>query len=229
MLFGDRKNRATEGPHLSPGEAPRHRWRLMLLCAALMQFGLSAAMASTVRAVSLDEMLAAAELVFEGRVIAERTHRGIHKHDIYTEVTFEVIDVIKGRYPGEVIVLPFSGGTLGGETVMVTDLNRPSLGQRGIYFVESLHRRQVHPFYGWDQGLLLIERDLQSGEDKLKTHDRQGIYGVTVQQALENESTGLSSGTAMGLRLRPGAEDERPMTPERFKATLRNILHGMDP
>lgn len=226
MLPGDRDKLAIEGPR-PRSRIARGRW-LMLLCAALMQFALSAAMASSVRAVALDEMLAAAELVFEGRVIGEQTRRGMHKRDIYTEVTFEVIDVVKGYYPGEIIVLEFSGGKLGGETVIVTDLNRPSLGQRGIYFVESLHRRQVHPLYGWDQGLLLIETDLKSGEDQLKTHDRRGIYGVTVQQALESEPTGLSNGTAMGLRLRRSAEDEKPMTPENFKDTLRNILQGMN-
>jgi hypothetical protein len=199
----------------------------MMSCALLVCAGLQSAQASSVRAVGLDELLEAAELVFEGVVVGAQVRQGHHERDIYTEVTFEVLDVIKGAYADRFILLEFSGGTWNGETVAISDLHRPILGDRGIYFVETLGHRQVHPLYGWDQGHLRVDADARSGQEYITTRDRRPVYGVTSIRALGGRSPGLSDGVALGLRLQPRAQDEAPMSCDAFKDTLRQMLKGV--
>lgn len=218
-----------QNDHGFPVAFGRPRFALSATCLGvlLMAFVSTSAWASSVRAVDVGEMLEHAELVFEGQVIAERVKRGDRKRDIYTEVTFQVTDVIKGEFDADAIVLSFSGGAIDGEAVVVSDLNRPRVGDRGVYFVESMQRRQVHPLYGWDQGLFVVEPDLASGASVVKTQSRKAIYGVSSSQAASDADSGLSNGVAIGLRLQRRSADERPMTLDQFKDTLRGLSSGV--
>jgi hypothetical protein len=192
-------------------------------CASVLLLAAFAAAASSVRAVDIRELLEGAELVFEGRVVAEEVRRGAGKRDIFTEVTFEVLDLVKGEFDGDRITLIFSGGSIDGESLVVSDMHRPAVGQHGVYFVESLRRRQVHPLYGWDQGLFVVEPDPRSGEPVVKTRDRREVFGLSTSQRLGGRRDRISDGAAIGLRLDRRSEDEAPMDVERFKQTLRAL------
>ncbi|NJN45238.1 MAG: hypothetical protein HC808_00605, partial [Candidatus Competibacteraceae bacterium] len=54
------------------------------------------AFASSVRQVSLNEMTAVCEFIFEGRVIGQQVRTDTDGGTIRTAVTFEVLEVIKG-------------------------------------------------------------------------------------------------------------------------------------
>ena len=114
----------------------------LVLCASLPALALS------VLAVSLEQLSTRSELVFEGAVISVQSTLDPDQVGIHTFVTFRVVDVIKGEYMEDELVLRFLGGTVGDIRVEVADSTFPAVGEEGIYFVESLSRFQVNPFYG---------------------------------------------------------------------------------
>ena len=64
--------------------------------------------ATTVAQLSFDEVIASAELVFEGRVLAVEA-RETGPRSIHTFVEFEILDVLKGEYAGASIELSYLG------------------------------------------------------------------------------------------------------------------------
>ena len=125
---------------------------LLLLCLSC-----GFAQASTVLEMNFEDVVSQSELVFEGQVLGLES-RQLRDGSIHTFVRFTVRDVIKGSYAGEEIELGFLGGSVGGRTLQVSDMQIPGIGETGIYFVESLTRAQVHPLVGWDQGHFLLIR-----------------------------------------------------------------------
>ena len=99
--------------------------------------------ASTVIQVSIQEMVATSEFVFEGTVVGQEAVRPDGSSNIFTRVTFAVSDVLKGDYDTSTVSLYFMGGTIGSLTLSISDMQIPKNGERGIYFVESFANRQV--------------------------------------------------------------------------------------
>ena len=138
--------------------------------------------ASTVIQVSLQEMVDTSEFVFEGRVIRLEAVRPDGSNNIFTRVTFAVSDVLKGDYEASTVSLYFMGGTIGPLTLSISDMQIPKNGERGIYFVESIENRQVHPLYGWDQGRFLILND-RDGNPRVHTARGKPIRSVVGETA----------------------------------------------
>src|SRR2546429_7239147 len=89
------------------------------------------ALATTVIPPSFDELVARAELIFQGSVTdvrSEWTGEGAQRH-IMSYVTLKVEDAIKGN-PGPTVTLRMLGGTVGGETMEVADAPRFKVGDR---------------------------------------------------------------------------------------------------
>ncbi len=137
----------------------------VLLTFALMLAG--PANTSVVLSANFEEVVRNAAVVFEGRVISKETRRSARDGRFYTYYTFEILDVIKGSYTGSHVELGFAGGTLNGLTLSVSGMHMPQVGERGVYFVESLTQELVHPFYGWHQGHYLVVTDHSDGTDKV--------------------------------------------------------------
>ncbi len=193
----------------------RFRW-LILLC--LMA---SPLYASSIKSLSVSEVANSSALIFEGRVTASRVVQQPGSRAIHTLITFEVLDVLKGDYAEPNIELSFLGGSKGEITMHVTDLNRPGVGDRGIYFVENPNRSQVNPFYGWDQGHYKLKYQPDLGQMAVVTHNGKAIYGVD-DKAVAGVSA-LSHGVARGVRLSAIADD-KPLTPAQFKQQVRGML-----
>ncbi len=207
---------------------PAGVWLAWLLVCLLVVSG--AAGATSVRRLSLDELVQGAELVFEGRVVDIATHslEAGSKGEgglVYTTVTFEILDLVKGEYAQPTLTLSFLGGSAGGRSLVVEEMRLPAAGERGIYFVESLARRQVHPLYGWSQGHFLVVSDPDLGE-RVMTADSQSITGV--QPAAAKQPNKLSKGVVKGLVLESAAALSHAMTAEQFKRTLRDMLQQAD-
>ncbi len=165
------------------------RYATYLCCAGLillLMIFCSSIYAASVRQVSMDQMLGACDLVFQGRVTAIEARQNEQRR-IHSYVTFAIEEVIKGQYSADQITLSFVGGTVGGITMAVSDMQLPEIGERGVYFVESLQRSQVNPLYGWSQGHFLVERD-EAGEDRVMTSGRQPVLEV------QGDTTGLQTG-----------------------------------
>lgn len=198
---------------------PDHRLRslaacfcmLLATCVPLSQPGVAA-----VRQVNLEEMLRNCQLVFDGRVTASQTQENLYGR-IYTEVTFQVLDVLKGDFREPTLKLIFLGGVMGDRVFQVDDMDYPTVGERGIYFVESLQGTQVNPLYGWSQGRFLVLPD-QEGQLRVYTADQSP---VTRLQATPNPKKRLSTGVASGVVSEKAAQGKQPLLLEEFKQQLQ--------
>jgi len=194
---------------------------------ALMLMPISYGNATSVREVSMDEMLQQSELVFEGTATAVEARVNSQKR-IHTYVTFEIKDIIKGEYHSN-ITLRFLGGTVGDLTLAVTDMRLPQQGEHGIYFVESLERFQVNPLYGWSQGHFIVERDA-TGSERVMTNRRLPITGVMDYLPDEQMTPSkeriqvLSKGVLRDLVVAQEENDNRGITVDEFKKVLHKRM-----
>ena len=200
----------------------------MSIWAYLLFISISYTHAASVRHVTLDEMLQQCQFVFEGKVLALEARENSQKR-IHTYVTFEILDVIKGEYPGDTLTLSFLGGTVGDVTMGVSDMKVPQVGERGIYFVESLERSQVHPLYGWSQGHFLVQAD-DTGMDRVMTSNEHPVTEVmkdmSVEQMNSNQKTTplLSEGVAKGVSYAQKSNGNKGLTVAEFKKILHEKM-----
>lgn len=192
---------------------------------ALLLMPISYGNASSVLEVSLNEMLQQSQFVFEGTVTAIEAKENSQKR-IHTYVTFEIKDIIKGKYHSNTITLSFLGGTVGDVTMAVSGMKFPQMGEHGIYFVESLERVQVHPLYGWSQGHFIVERDV-TGSERIMTNRRLPITAVMdtmqdEQMTPDKERTQApSKGVVRDLVI---AKDKEGLTVDEFKRVLHERI-----
>lgn len=174
--------------------------------------------ASSVQPVSVHRMLDSAELVFEGRAIGRRTAEDGGPHAMRTCLRFEVLEVLKGPAVSSPLELCYAGGrSRYGVTRTVMGMDRPMLGEHGIYFVSSLSDPYlVHPLVGLDQGRFKVESD-----DSVTTASGDPVV------ALDGDSESATpDGAARGARVaKRGARGGAPaMDAAAFKARLRELL-----
>ena len=195
---------------------------------ALLVFALisvpSLSPATTVRAVTFEELLQYSEFVFEGRVIAVES--GIFPGSPLPRacVLFEITEVLKGKHPDNTVTLCFMGGISGEYTVQVTSMQYPKLGEKGIYFVKSLTRQYAHPLCGWKQGHFLLEADPYTSREYVMTADRQPVTGISLEKSpLKAPSTGV----ARGVKTTESLQIKEKWTAEEFKQNIRSMLEAM--
>jgi len=194
------------------------------LSLTLLLVGLSFGHATTIRSVSLDEMIQGAEFVFEGRVITTEVRAGTTAATIETCASFEIRDILKGPDLVGPLELCFAGGVNGSMRRHIHRMIYPAAGETGIYFVTSLDEKHVHPFYGWNQGYFRVRQTgTVGGEAEVHTADGEAV--VDLESRIEFERGGLSTGVARGMLIRSSrAASSRAMTPRAFKAKLRQLL-----
>jgi hypothetical protein len=190
---------------------------------ALVLVSARVAPASTVLEIDVADMLSRCELIFEGEVTevwSEPSPRGIH-----TWVRFSVRDVVSGPAVGPSLLLSFLGGRVGDRIEEVSGLRVPELGERGIYFVESLRRFQVNPLYGWDQGRLRIVHD-RDGRPRVVTADGSPVVGMGGESSESEKVHRLNSRVARGIRTDRAAPLTRAVSPAALKAALAVSLRA---
>lgn len=197
---------------------------LVIFLVPLFLLSTSFGHAASVREVTMDEMIQQSQFVFDGKVISLEAKENSQKR-IHTYVTFEIYDVIKGEYPNPTITLSFLGGTVGDVTMVVGDMELPAVGERGIYFVESLERLQVHPLYGWSQGHFIVEPD-GNGTDRVMTSNKQPVTEIAndtpADQVMTSQakSPTLSTGVARGVTFELKKKETKGLTVTEFKKSL---------
>lgn len=197
---------------------------ILLFCISRLSF------ATVVQSVEIEAMLANSELVFEGRVIGQEVEAGSGKRAIHTWFTFEISDVIKGRYANKTLKLKFLGGTIGEKSLSVGNMHVPTFGEKGIYFVERLEQRQVHPLYGWDQGHFIIKTDRKTQIEQIQTRNLQPIYAINpqVKRKHQSQAFAFSSGIAKGIQTQALKRGSQPLTADQFKLQLRQLMAQED-
>jgi hypothetical protein len=153
-----------------------------------------AARATTVIPPTFDELVANAEMIFEGTVTAMRSEwmgQGADRH-IVTYVTFKIEDSIKGALGAEYTIRMF-GGTVDGQTVEVTDAPRFKTGDRDILFVEH-NGTQFIPLVGIMHGRFHVQPDANGANEKIAKDNGATVADVT---KLGQDERAAVSGTAL--------------------------------
>lgn len=123
------------------------------------------ARATTVIPPTFEQLVGQAELIFQGTVTDARAvweGEGGQRH-IETYVTFKVEDNVKGN-AGSSYTIRMLGGTVGDETMEITDTPHFKVGDRDILFVEHNYDQFV-PLVGIQHGRMHVQRDEATGRD----------------------------------------------------------------
>ena len=201
----------------------------MLVLSLLLLSTLSPAVgAATLQRLQLTYMLHQAELIFEGQVVRTETRWSSDRRSIWTYITFEIVEIIKGEWLDTDMTLAFLGGTVGDTSLQVPGLRYPNADERGIYFVESARGRQVNPLLGWHQGHFIIRPD-SSGVARVLTSGLRAVNEFDSASSNEPETSKrlLTEDHPLGLLVSSRAA--HAMAASHFKQGLRSRLGEITP
>jgi len=185
--------------------------------------------ATSIQQMDVDELIDNSELVFEGRVLSADARWNKSHTLIKTFITFEILDVLSGDYFESQLELSFLGGKIGQDEIKAQGLRQPAVGEKGIYFIESLTKSLVNPLVGWSQGQFLLESN-DSGRDVVMTDTHHPVVGLSedsasIRNKRINTKGELSEGVAQGVLVRKekGARNSAMMAAE-FKKKLKSRM-----
>jgi hypothetical protein len=150
-----------------------------LLPLIVIGFAVTRTPATTVIPPTFEQLVQQAELIFQGTVTASRSvweGEGGDRH-IETYVTFQIEDNVKGQ-AGNSYTIRMLGGTVGDETMEVTDTPKFQVGDRDILFVEH-NNDQFVPLVGISHGRFHVQRDEQTGRDIVTNGDGEPVRDLT--------------------------------------------------
>lgn len=166
------------------------------------------AYATTVKRLPLDEVVKQSSEVFVGTVRDTRAVPGERgREPIYTEVTFEKLDVVKGAIRGSTTSYRFAGGTLNGRTLVIHGMPKFDAGKRYVLFTNAAED-WICPAVGWWQGRFTVKRDPVTGTDRVHDSDGKPVYG-------------FSRGAPL---LRPLRRGESPLRLDAFLTKVRRTI-----
>ena len=150
-----------------------------LLPLALTAISLTCATATTVIPPTFEQLVRQAELIFQGSVTDVRSvweGEGAQRH-IETYVTFQVGDAIKGSSVGT-YTIQMLGGTVGDDTLVITDAPKFQVGDHDILFVEH-NGQQFVPLVGIMYGRFRVQHDEQTGRDIVLNNEGEPVRDLT--------------------------------------------------
>jgi hypothetical protein len=158
--------------------------------AALIVLSLSGMVhATTVIAPSFEELIAQADVVFEGEVIDTRARISPERDGspIVTDVYFRVAKVMKGT-PSSALVLQFLGGEVGDLGFRVDGVPTFAKGDRDVIFADTT-TRLVSPIVGMMHGRVRITADGAGSQEIVRLFDGRplretGAFGAAAAQPL---------------------------------------------
>ena len=181
---------------------------LFALCAVL---AFSVARATTVIPPTFDQLVSQAELIFQGTVAdvaSQWTGEGSQRH-IVTFVTVKIDEQIKGD-AGATYTIRMLGGTVGDQTMEVTDSPKFVRGDRDILFVEN-NGRQFVPLVGIMHGRFHVQHDDRTGRE-IVSNDHGGAVSDLAKLGKEDAAAHSDSAS------------EAPLSTADFKAAIRAKL-----
>jgi hypothetical protein len=167
----------------------------------------SAVIATTVIPPTFDQLVKQAELIFQGTVTDARSvweGEGGQRH-IETYVTFRVDDNVKGD-AGASYTIQMLGGTVGDQTMEVSDAPKFKVGDRDILFVEHNYDQFV-PLVGINHGRFHVQHDDATGRDIVVNGEGEPVKNLA-KLGYETESVSASEA----------------MTPEQLKSAVKSQL-----
>jgi hypothetical protein len=186
-----------------------------LLCAFLAVGGTQA---TTVIPPTFDELVGQAELIFQGTVTdvkSEWAGEGGQRH-IVSYVTVQVEDALKGN-PGATYTMRMLGGTIGDETMGVSDSPKFKVGDREILFVEN-NGRQFIPLVGIMHGRFHLQRDERTGADIVLNNEGKAVTDLA-QLGKEDDHAGANASSAT-------TDSAVALDAAAFKSAIRSKLNA---
>jgi hypothetical protein len=183
-----------------------NKFRYFFLIAVTLS-GLSAARGTSVVPPTFEELVSQAQEIFQGVVTDVRSEwvgTGAERH-IVTYVTFRVEDRFKGN-AGASYTIRLLGGTVGGETMRVTDAPKFEVGDRDILFVEN-NGSQFVPLVGIAHGRFRVDREQTTAREVVMTNERKPVSDVLQLGRNERAATAGS-----------------PLSIDQFKGAIRTKL-----
>ena len=177
-----------------------------LLPLTLIGFAVVRSTATTVIPPTFEQLVQQAELIFQGTVTDVKSvweGQGAQRH-IDTYVTFQVADSVKGN-AGSSYTIRMLGGTVGEETMMVTDTPKFSVGDREILFVEH-NFDQFVPLVGISHGRFHVQSDKETGRDIVVNSEGEPVRDLT-KLGREEESVSAANAISPG-QLKAAVKDE---------------------
>lgn len=180
-----------------------------LLPLTLIGIGLVRVTATTVIPPTFEQLVKQAEVIFQGTVTDVKSvweGQGAQRH-IDTYVTFQVSDKVKGD-AGSSYTIRMLGGTVGDETMLITDTPKFHIGEREILFVEHNYDQFV-PLVGINNGHFRVQRDDESGRDIILNGEGEPVRDLS---KLGHEEESVSAAEAI--------------SPDDLKAAVKNELRA---
>ena len=165
--------------------------------------------ATTVIPPTFEQLVQQAELIFQGTVTDCHSvweGEGGQRH-IETYVTFNVEDSVKGQ-AGTSYTIRMLGGTVGDQTMEVTDTPKFKVGDREILFVEH-NNEQFVPLVGISCGRFHVQRDEETGRDIVVNHEGEPVRDLN-KLGREEESVAASDA----------------ISPEQLRTAVKNQLQA---
>lgn len=208
----------------------RHKLRQIIAAGCCALFAISAT-ATTLLGMDIDDIAERSEIVFEGEVIHRQAQLDNNSGIISTFITFRVIDLIKGDLGGNSLELKFSGGELNGEIVEVSGSTLPTLGEIGIYFVESASRDMLNPLLGWSQGHFLIKTE--GGQRRVHTVSDNPVtqvqsvsaipLAIKAPKGLIQDNEGIAAGVTVQSR---ALTNSQALSVDDFKRQILDLIEN---
>jgi hypothetical protein len=146
---------------------------------------------------TFEQLVQQAELIFQGTVTDVRSiweGEGAQRH-IDTYVTFQIDENVKGHATSS-YTIRMLGGTVGDETMEVTDSPKFKVGDREILFVEH-NNEQFIPLVGIDHGHFRVQREEQTGRDIVTNSEGEAIRDLA--QLGRNQEAATTNDTAEAM------------------------------
>jgi hypothetical protein len=159
--------------------------RHFLCCTALLLGIASAATATTLARMSVEQMSHAAQVIARARCL-ENTNTW-DAGEIWTLTSFEVEEVWRGQVPTQITVR-LLGGRVGNLTSNVSGIPRFRRGEEVVLFLEATQRGDFS-VVSWEQGTFRIGREVATGRERV-TQDTASF--ATLDPATRSfEATGI--------------------------------------
>ena len=181
-----------------------------LLPLILIGVALTRVSATTVIPPTFEQLVQQAEFIFQGTVTNTQSvwvGEGAQRH-IETYVTFQIEDNVKGQ-AGSSYTIQMLGGTVGDETLEISDTPKFKVGDRDILFVEH-NNDQFVPLVGISYGRFQVQRDNQTGREVLLNNEGEAVRDLT--QLGHNQEAAMIADVSQGI------------SPDNFKSAIHQQL-----
>lgn len=122
------------------------------------------AQATTITPLSVEQMTDASELIVRATVQEVWVEKGSDDR-VWTMAQLQVDQVLKGDTSTEFVVVSQLGGVHRNEFAMVSGAPRFSVGEDGVFFLETVAHGQRTSVVGWWQGKLTVRQEPHTGRE----------------------------------------------------------------